>query len=359
MNVPETIGPGSADPEIGVILLAYGDEPYMDQAVAAVLASTGITVELVIVDNGCTSRAVTELPVDPRIRIVTPDHNLGFAGGVNVGAAYTTAPLLALVNSDAIVEGDCLHLLAEHVRDARVGIAGATILLAEPPAGAGDTVNSAGNPLHVLGLSWAGDMNRPASELPAVKDVASASGACLVMRRQLWDSLGGFPAEFFAYMEDMELSWRCWQHGLRVQVLAAARARHYYEFSRSPLKMYLVERNRWLLLLTCHQRRTLALVALPLIAFEVAIAVVAQLQGWGKQKRSGWTWIWQHRGWIRRRRSVVQSSRTVPDGGLSWLITDRFDPAQTPLPQAAAPLEWLLRGYWGLVRPFLPRRLNG
>ncbi len=333
-------------PVLTVVMLAYGAEEYLHDAVAAVLASEGVPLEIVLVDNGCTTDAVRDLAPDDRLSILTPGANLGFTGGVNLGARGARGQFLALVNSDAIVEPSTLRLLVTHARDEAVGIAGATILLADAP----DRINSAGNPLHLLGLSWAGGMDRPASDFTTVRDVASASGACLVLRTELWTALGGFPEEFFAYVEDMELSWRCWQRGLRVQVLPDARALHHYEFSRSPLKMYLVERNRWLFLLTCHERRTLWLLALPLAGFEAAISVVALVQGWGKQKLSGWRWILTHRRWIARRRRLVQESRTVQDAALLPLLTDTFDPAQTPLPPAARPLESVLRGYWRLAR---------
>ena len=267
-------------PRVSVVMLAFGAEDYLRDAVDAVLGSTGVEVELVLVDNGAAPESLARVPSDARITLLTPGTNLGFTGGVNLGAANARFETLALVNSDAVVEPDTLAQLVEHLRDPGAGIAGATILLADSP----ELINSAGNPLHVLGLSWAGHMDQPASSITEVRQVASASGACLAIRRTLWQELGGLPEAFFAYVEDMELSWRCWQRGLRVEVLPTARALHHYEFSRSPLKMYLVERNRLLLLLTVHQRRTLALLALPVFGFELAIAVVATVQGWGREK---------------------------------------------------------------------------
>lgn len=333
-------------PSLTVVMLAYGAEEFLGDAVAAVLGSRSVELELVLVDNGCTTDAVERLPADPRMTVLVPGKNLGFTGGVNLGARSARGDFLALVNSDAIVEPETLAILVEHARDGSVGIAGATILLADDPS----RVNSAGNPLHVLGLSWAGGMDRPVSDFTTTRDVAAASGACLVMRTALWEDLRGFPEEYFAYFEDLELSWRCWQRGLKVQVLPTARALHHYEFSRSPLKMHLVERNRWLFLLTCHERRTLRWLALPLAGFELALGAVALVQGWGPQKFAGWRWILTHRGWIAERRALVQSTRTRRDSDLFPLITDRFDPAQTPLPRAAAPLEAVLRAYWRLAR---------
>ena len=348
------MSPNAPLPGVSVIMLAFGPEEYLHDAVAAVLASSGIEVELILVDNGAATDSLARVPVDDRITVLTPDRNLGFTGGVNLGAARARHATLALVNSDAIVEATTLEALTLHLDDPGVGIAGATILLADSP----HLINSAGNPLHVLGLSWAGGMNRPSASITQVNEVASASGACLAIRRELWESLGGFPEEFFAYVEDMELSWRCWQRGLRVEVLPQARALHHYEFSRSPLKMYLVERNRLLLLATVHERRTLAWLSVPVFGFELAILLVAVAQGWGRQKISGWCWIVTHRRWIRERRRYVQASRSVPDADLMRLITDTFDPAQTPLPPAAGPLESVLRAYWRSARRSLSRKAS-
>lgn len=334
-------------PRASVLMLAYGVEEYLHEAVAAVLASQGADLELVLVDNGCTSDAVATLPADPRLRVLVPASNLGFTGGMNHAARHADPERpVVLVNSDAVVEPDAIGLLLAELGRPDVGIAGACIVLADRP----DEVNSAGNPLHVLGLCWAGGLGEPRAAHAVGGVVPSASGACLAVDRALWDELGGFPPEFFAYMEDLELSWRAWQHGRTVRYVPEAVAAHHYDFGRSPLKMYLLERNRLMFVLTTYGPRMLALLALPLVAFDVALLAVAVAQGWGRQKVQGWGWILTHLGVVVRRRRLVQSTRTVPDRDLVQLMTDRFDSAQMPLPAAAAPVEALLRLWWRVVR---------
>lgn len=335
--------------EVDVVMLAFGEEPVLDRAVGAVLASDGVDVHLVLVDNGCSRTDLERLASDPRVTLLRPERNLGFAGGVDLGAEHGSAPLLALVNSDAEVAPDALVRLADvAVRDG-VGIASGSIRLASDPA----SMNSAGNPVHVLGLSWAGGLGEPAVDHAEPADVASASGAGLVLRRALWEQLGGFPAELFAYQEDLELSWRTWQAGLAVRYVPDAVVVHHYEFSRNALKMYLLERNRLLVVLTCWGTRTLLLLAPAFVAFELALVVVAVAQGWGGQKVRGWVWVLRHLGWVRRRRALVQRARRVPDRSLAHLWTARFDPAALPLPAWASPLQSVMAGYWGLVRRLL------
>ncbi|WP_273654154.1 glycosyltransferase family 2 protein [Cellulomonas fimi] len=334
---------------VSVVMLAYGAEPYLHDAVAAVLASVDVDVELVLVDNGCTTDAVATLPPDARLRVVRPPRNLGFTGGVAVGTAETTGDVLALVNSDAIVEPGALVALVRALDDETVGLVSGQVRLASDPT----TVNSVGNPLHVLGLSWAGGMGDDVAAHAARTPVASVTGACMAARRSTWDALGGFPETFFAYLEDLEVSWRCWQHGLRVEYVPDAVAVHHYEFGRSPLKMYLVERNRLLFVATCYGGRMLALLALPLLAFELAILLVAVAQGWGRQKVRGWSWFLGHLGWVRRRRQAVQAARTVPDRDLAWLLTATFDPAQFPLPAGGGVAQAAMRAWWGAARRLL------
>ncbi len=336
-------------PEVGVVMLAYGAEPVLDRAVRAVLASQGVTTTLVLVDNGCGRRDLDALSAELGFELVRPATNLGFTGGVDLGAARLSTPFLALVNSDALVEPTALARLARVAADPAVGIASGSIRLASDPT----LINSAGNPVHFLGLCWAGGLGEPASSHAEAADVAGASGAALVLRREVWDALGGFPLEFFAYQEDLELSWRCWQRGLRVRYVPDAVVVHHYEFSRNSLKMYLLERNRLLFVLTCYGGRTLVLLAPVLLAFELAIAVVAGAQGWGAQKVKGWRWVLGHLGWVRARRRAVQAARTVPDRALVRLWAERFDAAAMPLPGAAERLQSLLVAYWRLVRTVL------
>jgi GT2 family glycosyltransferase len=329
-----------------VVILAYGDEPVIDAAIRAVARSRGVTVSLVVVDNGCTRDDLDALCASAGAELIRPVRNLGFTGGVNLGLARARAPFLALVNSDAIVDPDALARLVAVASEPAIGIASASIRLADDSS----TINSAGNPVHFLGLCWAGGLGDPATAHATAVDVAAASGAGMVVRRDVWELLGGFPEAFFAYQEDLELSWRCWQAGLRVRYVPDALVVHHYEFSRNPKKMYLLERNRLLFVLTCYGMRTLVLLAPILIAFELAMAAVALAQGWGTQKVRGWAWLVRNAGWVRARRRDVQVARTVPDRDLAHLWVDRFDAAAMPMPAWTAPLQLALAGYWHWVR---------
>lgn len=340
-------GPAGSPTRVTAVVLAWGDEPVLEESVRAVLVSEGVAADVVLVDNGCTTDAVSRLASLPGVTVVEPGENLGFAGGCNLGAARASGEVLAFVNGDAVVRPGALAALAGALDDT-VGLATASLRL----HGEEEVVNSAGNPVHYLGLSWAGGLGRPASAYAVPAEVASASGAATACRAERFAALGGFCGPMFAYCEDTELSLRCWQRGWRVVYVPDAVVTHRYEFSRNPRKLYLLERNRLFLVATLWSGRLLALVALPLIALEVAVLAVALRDRWGRQKIAGWWWLLRHASLVRERRREVQAARTVPDGALAYLLTGDLEPG-VPALAAPAVLRRMSRVYWSVVRRVL------
>ncbi|WP_202925958.1 glycosyltransferase [Goekera deserti] len=335
--------------DVGAIVLAYGDQPYLVEVVDRILASTGVDVEVVVVDNGCTSPSLDPLRHRPGVLLLSPGTNTGFTGGCNLGAAATSAPVLAFVNSDALVEPDALAALAEVARRPSVGLASASLRLASDPT----LLNTSGNPVHVLGLSWAGHLGEPAADHAVEGPITSATGAAVAARREVWDALGGFTTEFFAYCEDADLSLRCWQQGWDVVYVPTAVVAHHYEFGRNTAKFYLLERNRLAMVLSLWSRRTLLLLAPVLVAFELAMLAVAAAGGWLPAKLRGYRWLLGHRRWLRDHRRDVQSVRRRSDRELAHLLTARFDQSVLPLPVGGGLLNAAMAGYWSVVRRLL------
>jgi GT2 family glycosyltransferase len=339
---------GPTGPTVTAVVLAWQAEPWLRRGVEALLASEKVVADVVLVDNGCTTDDVEVLERLPGVTVVRPGTNLGFAGGCNAGADAATGEYLALVNGDAVVEPTTLARLVDEAAHPDVGIAGGSVRLADDPR----LINSAGNPVHILGLSWAGRLGEP-EEGGDPTDVTVASGACMVIRRSLWRELGGFDTEYFAYHEDTELSIRVWRRGLRVVYVPDAVAVHRYEFSRNEFKYFMIERNRLMFLATLWGWRALLLLSPALIGLELGMVALAAKQGWLRAKLRGWRWLAGHAGHIRRRRRLLQHERTVPDRQWMGVLTDRVDPAAIELPAVTGPLNAVMRGYWRLVRRLL------
>ena len=330
------------------IVLAYGDEPWLADCLAAL---AGEDVDIVVVDNGSTRpELLAEWEQRDGVTIVRPGRNLGYAGGCNAGAAVAGGDPFVFVNSDAIVQPGAIAALTSALEASPdTALVCASIRFADAP----ELLNTAGNPFHYVGMVWSGSFGEPAVEHAEPVDIATVTGATFAVRRVAWEALGGFADDWFAYHEDSELSLRAWQRGWRVRYEPAAVVHHHYDFSRHPRKSYLLERNRLLNLLTLYQLRTLVVLAPMLLLFEALMLALSARQGWLPDKLRGYWWILRNAGRVARRRRLVQAARVRSDRELAPMWAGRLVLASIENPPGLGALNAVLDAYWRLARPLL------
>ena len=329
--------------KLSVVVLGYGVEDELEACLASVVGQLPGDGELVLVDNGIVDGARRRTGWGERVTVVGDgSDNTGFAGGCNVGAAHATGDVLVFLNSDAVLRPGALALLAEAATAPGAGVVCGCLRLADEP----DRVNSVGNPLQFLGLTWAGECGSPASEHLERKEVAVATGGFFGLSRATWDALGGFDPTYFAYHEDTDLSVRCWLAGWRVRYVPEAVADHHYDFGRNPRKMYLLERNRLLTVLTDYPAGLLLAVVPAMVATEPLFLVLAVLQGWPRQKLEAWGWVFSHLPLVRhRRRRVQRAARRGPDV-VAVRMAARIEPPMVSPPPGMGLVNLALSAYW-------------
>lgn len=201
--------------------------PYLLPCLEALRRDGGPSLEIVLVDQG---EVPVELPAGLVDRIVRPGRNLGFTGGTNAGIAASSAPLVATVNDDALVEPGWLDALAR-------------ALAAEPRAAAAQGVNvMLGSPGRAdgCGLAWNRWMQavqvghgepapEPGAGLPA-REVFGVSATAALYRREALAAVSSsgnvFDPRLGSYYEDVELAARLRRAGWTALLVPAARARH-------------------------------------------------------------------------------------------------------------------------------------
>jgi N-acetylglucosaminyl-diphospho-decaprenol L-rhamnosyltransferase len=184
--------------------------------------------ELVVVDNG-SSAPGAPLPLGPA-RLLQPGRNLGFAGGANAGIAAARAPIVLLLNPDAIPEDGALDRLLEGFA-AWPDAAG----LAPRLTGPGGEPQAAWQ-LRPLPSAWQcllhtlpfGGRPRPLAEPEPGAPVEQPAAAALAFRREALDRVGGLDAGFHpAWFEDVDLARRLRSAGAVLRYWPAARFRHH------------------------------------------------------------------------------------------------------------------------------------
>ncbi len=186
--------------------------------------------ELVVVDNGSGGTAGSVgLRLPEGTRLVSPGRNLGFAGGANAGIAAARAPLLLILNPDALPEPGALDELL-HGFESHPEAAGLAPRLAGP-----DGAPQFAWQLRDLPSPWAclGQVlllpGRPTHsvEPPPGTPVAQPAAAALGLRRSALLEVGGFDASFYpAWFEDVDLAKRLRESGQVLRYWPAARFRH-------------------------------------------------------------------------------------------------------------------------------------
>ena len=330
-------------------MVAYHSGPALLRCLESLAAETRALAEVIVVNNGERADEIREAERMTFVRVVSPGTNAGFAEGCNVGSRHAKGETLFFVNPDTVVAPGAVAELAKTLEDRSIGIAMPRLRLLQEP----DLLNSAGNVVHITGLAWAGGYRSRADDLQDLRDVPYASGAAMAIRADLFRELGGFTGELFLYQEDLELSWRARLRGLRVVLDPRADVYHEYEYARHPRKLYFLERNRLIFVLSSFSPRLLVLLAPLLACAEVSLALRAWRQGWFREKAAGWTWCLRNARWLARHRRETQRLRTVDDRELADMLTPVIDPGMVEVPRALASVNRIVASYWSLVRAAL------
>jgi GT2 family glycosyltransferase len=225
---------------VAVIVVSYRTGSSLWPALAAALAAAE-TAQLILVDNGndaaTRERLSAMAAAEPRLQLLTGHGNVGFARGCNLGAARAQAPFLLFMNPDCeLGAGDMAALLAA-LEAAPQAWATAPLLVDAHGHVQPGTPRDALTPRSMLGEALRLDrmlpnsfprLNRHRDRMPGEPfAVAACSGACLMIRRDRFQALGGFDEGYFLHVEDLDLCRRIADAGGRILCVPGVRVLHH------------------------------------------------------------------------------------------------------------------------------------
>ncbi|HEV2361965.1 MAG TPA: glycosyltransferase family 2 protein [Acidimicrobiales bacterium] len=279
--------PSGIGGRVAAVVVEYHSGVALERCIESLLAAGVASV--VVVDNGDALVARVEERRGTTIRFVTPGRNLGFGGGVNEGARHVESDLLLVCNPDIVLESGSLSLMGAALdSDSEGGLVGPALL------DESGNVRQSARAFPSISRSWRQAITglvhpggRHSTAYRAGNWIASASGvvdwvtgACMLVRRDAFDAVGGFDDTYFLYVEEVDLCWRLQRAGWRVLYEPAARVTHIGGVSTAPRPyraIYAHHRSLWRfarLSASGRERLALPLVALALAArFAVACLV--------------------------------------------------------------------------------------
>ncbi len=230
MNVSE-----DKNPAISILIVTYNSADDMRNCIPELLKlrNTG-SVEIIVVDNASSDETLTVLNQwQDRITTVANMENRGFGPAVNQGAALSSAPYILLLNPDTQMTRMALETMHEFLEE-NPGVAAIGPRLEYPD---GRLQPSRGSfptliiiTAHILNLKrmmpsddrivnsrWniLGRYFRQYAPLTDIQDVDYTTGACVLLRKDVFTRIGGFDEDFFLYYEEIDLAARVKQAGFR------------------------------------------------------------------------------------------------------------------------------------------------
>jgi hypothetical protein len=195
-------------PFVSIVILNYNGQKFLENCLRSALDSDFETFEIVLVDNASTDNSVEiakSFIADSKLKIICLEENLGFSRGNNVGASVASGKYVVFLNNDTVVEKNWLKELVKVMEnDHDIGAVQPKLLFLDRP----DEVQSAGNFIDTLGFTIPRvRLSLERKKFGCQAEIA-ATGAALLIRRDLFFHIGGFESNFFAYYEDTDLSWR-------------------------------------------------------------------------------------------------------------------------------------------------------
>jgi len=229
---------------VRVIVLNWNGERWLDGCLAALHRQTRLPDEIVVVDNASTDNSVEHLRVTwPQVGVLMLPANVGFAAGNNRGADDARTDALIFLNNDTEVEPGWLDALVRAAEaDSKRGLVTSRVVFLDRP----DVIDSAGDGYLRCGGGFKHGHGQSLATNAESRSVFGACGAAFLIRRELWERLGGFDESFFMVYEDVDLSYRARLLGADVWYAAEAVVRHAGSASMgrvSDLAVYCGQRN--------------------------------------------------------------------------------------------------------------------
>jgi GT2 family glycosyltransferase len=215
---------------ISAIIVNHDGERYLDRCLTSL---EGSGAEILVVDNASRDNSLALLSDRfPEVEVLSLQENIGFSAANNLAAARAKGEALLLLNADAWLQEGALDLLAARLeRRPDVGLVAPRLRYPDgrrqfswsPARGViGEALQKARNRFEARG--WAhGSFARAVARLAGRPWLTAA---CVLVRAEAWQSVGGFDESFFMYFEDVDLCLRLEAAGWRMTQETKAVAWH-------------------------------------------------------------------------------------------------------------------------------------
>lgn len=213
--------------EITVVIPNYNGIKYLSDCLKSLEEQETGTPEfsVLVIDNGSTDGSERQLAeLWPDVQKIFLSENTGFCHAVNVGIQASETPYVILLNNDTKVKTGFIKSLYEAIRkDDRIFSVSAQMVMWDRP----ELIDDAGDNYCVLGWSYGRGKGKRAVCYSKPAEIFSACGGAAIYRKTVFEEIGYFDEEHFAYLEDLDIGYRARIYGYRNYYEPSAQVLHF------------------------------------------------------------------------------------------------------------------------------------
>lgn len=195
-----------------VVIPNWNGKKYLKDCLDSLLAQKEAEPEIIVVDNGSTDGSVSYIKENYKtVRLIEFQENTGFCKAVNAGIKEAETEFVLLLNNDTKADSYFVKRLEESIaRSERIFSAAAKLVSMQNP----EIVDDAGD--YYCALGWAYAEGKGKKDAPAYrkrKKVFAACAGAAIYRRKIFEEIGYFDENHFAYLEDIDIGYRARIYG--------------------------------------------------------------------------------------------------------------------------------------------------
>lgn len=308
---------------ISIVIVNYNGKNFLSNCLESVFASNYKNFEVIVVDNKSTDNSsVLAKEKFPTINVIYNEKNLG-ASGRNSGILKAKGKFVVLLDFDTLVSPDWLDEFLKSHQKHGYGLYQGKLLFMDDHK----KINSAGCMLNIFGFSFArgsGEIDK--GQYDDDIKINFPASTCAFMPRDVFDKIGLFDIEFFAYVEDTDFGWRALMQD--IPSYFAPKVIVYHKGSPntrwSSKKFYLLERNRQICLHTNFSKKSFWKLMPFLIILELGTFLFYFRKGMLIEKLRAYSYIIKNQKYLSIRYKNLISKKTVMDKVLTSQFSDKI-----------------------------------
>lgn len=229
---------------ISIVIPNYNGEKYLRDCLTSIRQQEGVEYEIILIDNASTDSDYLWLQQEPGVYVERLDQNYGFSKAVNIGIRHAKGDYVLLLNNDTILCPGFLHAILETMeKDHSIFAVSSKMIRANEP----DKIDDAGDAYTLLGWTKKRGDGQVITCYTKEEEVFSACAGAALYRKEVFEQIGGLDEAFFAYMEDVDLSYRARIYGYKNMYCPKALVYHIGSATSgsryNPFKVRLAARN--------------------------------------------------------------------------------------------------------------------